>query len=316
MRVVVALGGNALAKRGEPMNADALRANVRIASALIVDELAGHELVLTHGNGPQVGLLALQNLAYRAVAPYPLDVLGAQTQGMIGYVIQQELEVALAGSAPVVTVITTVEVDPQDPAFARPTKFIGPQYPVGAEDELMARYGWTFARDGEFARRVVASPAPMRIRQTRTIQLLLEHGHVVVCVGGGGVPVEVGATGGQRGVEAVIDKDLSSAVLAQQIGADAFIMLTDGSAACQAYGTPEERAIRLASPEGLSRIAFAEGSMKPKIDAAVLFARSGGSSFIGALDELPEILARRAGTEVRLDVAAGVDYYASEAAVC
>jgi carbamate kinase len=310
MRIVVALGGNALAKRGEPMTADYLRQNVRSSCGHLADLVGEHEVVITHGNGPQVGLLALQNLAYQDVAAYPLDILGAETQGMIGYVVQQELHNALGGSREIATIITTAEVDERDPAFDHPTKLIGPQYSAQDAAEAAAAYRWTIAKDGKAFRRVVPSPRPLRIMQTPLVRLLLDNGHLVVCVGGGGVPVKVDrATGRTFGAQAVIDKDAASAVLASEIGADVFVMLTDGDAACENYGTPQERAIRTATPEALAQLTFAEGSMAPKIDAAVSFAKSGGRAYIGSLDRLPDILARTTGTEVRADFPEGIEYY-------
>jgi carbamate kinase len=312
MRIVVALGGNALAKRGEPMTADYLRQNVRDACADLADLAREHEVVITHGNGPQIGLLALQNLAYQEVAAYPLDILGAQTQGMIGYVVQQELNNALGGTREIAALITTAEVDEADPAFDRPTKPIGPQFSAQDAAEAAAQYRWTIARDGALFRRVVPSPTPLRIVQTPMIRLLLDHGCLVICVGGGGVPVKVDPVSGRHhGAQAVIDKDLASAALAQDIQADVFVMLTDGDAACENYGTSSQRAIRCASPEALAELTFAEGSMQPKIDAAIGFAKSGGRAFIGALGRLPEILNRTTGTEVRADLAEGIEFYPS-----
>ncbi|MFI9778136.1 carbamate kinase [Streptomyces sp. NPDC051956] len=306
MRIVVALGGNALARRGEPMTADHLRANVRSTCEALAGLARQHELVITHGNGPQVGLLALQNLAYQDVAAYPLDILGAETQGMIGYVIQQELSNALAGEREVAAVVTTTEVDEADPAFERPTKLIGPQYSAQDAAEAAAEYRWTIARDGAAFRRVVPSPAPRRIVQAPLVRMLLENGRLVVCVGGGGVPVKIDGKGRQTGMQAVVDKDLASAALAAELKADMLVMLTDGDYVSENWGTPEQRDILTASPEAIAELAFAEGSMKPKVDAAVRVAKAGGRALIGPLERIDDLLERRVGTEIRADVAEGI----------
>ncbi|WP_327087911.1 carbamate kinase [Nonomuraea sp. NBC_01738] len=308
MRIVVALGGNALARRGEPMTADRLRANVRASCGSLADLAREQELVITHGNGPQVGLLALQNLAYRDVAAYPLDILGAETQGMIGYVIQQELFNALNGERQVAAILTTTEVDEADPAFEHPTKLIGPQYSAQDAAEAAAEYRWTIARDGSAFRRVVPSPNPLRVMQAPLIRSLLENGQLVVCVGGGGVPVKTDSKGRQAGVQAVVDKDLASAALAADLEADLLIMLTDAAYVSENWGTPAQRDILTASPKAIAELPFEEGSMKPKIDAAVRFAEAGGRALIGPLDRLDDLLARRIGTEIRPDVPEGIIY--------
>ncbi|MCX5323108.1 MULTISPECIES: carbamate kinase [Streptomyces] len=306
MRIVVALGGNALARRGEPMTADHLRANVRSTCEALAGLARQHELVITHGNGPQVGLLALQNLAYQDVAAYPLDILGAETQGMIGYVIQQELSNALAGEREVAAIVTTTEVDEADPAFERPTKLIGPQYSAQDAAEAAAEYRWTIARDGAAFRRVVPSPAPRRIVQAPLVRMLLENGRLVVCVGGGGVPVKIDGKGRQTGMQAVVDKDLASAALAAELKADMLVMLTDGDYVSENWGTPEQRDILTASPEAIAELSFAEGSMKPKVDAAVRVAKAGGRALIGPLERIDDLLERRVGTEIRADVPEGI----------
>ncbi|MET8743170.1 carbamate kinase [Streptomyces sp. NPDC004728] len=308
MRIVVALGGNALARRGEPMTADRLRANVRTSCEALAGLAREHEVVITHGNGPQVGLLALQNLAYQDVAAYPLDILGAETQGMIGYVIQQELSNALAGEREVAAVLTTTVVDENDPAFEHPTKLIGPQYSAQDAAEAAAEYRWTIARDGAAFRRVVPSPSPVRIVQAPLVRTLLENQHLVVCVGGGGVPVRTDSKGRQTGLQAVVDKDLASAALAAELKADMLVMLTDGDFVSENWGTAEQRDILTASPEAISRLAFAEGSMKPKVDAAVRVAQAGGRTLIGPLERLDDLLGRNIGTEIRPDVPDGIVY--------
>src|SRR4051812_3146536 len=229
MRILVALGGNALLKRGEPMTASAQRANIQVAARSLAPVAEHHQLVLSHGNGPQVGLLALQAAAYTDVEAYPLDVLGAETEGMIGYMIEQELGNLLPPEVPFATLLTMVEVDAKDPAFSNPTKFVGPVYDTEHAAELAAEKGWVFRADGAYMRRVVASPQPKRIFEIRPIRWLLEHGAVVICAGGGGIPT-MWAPDQERtltGVEAVIDKDLVSELLARQIEADVFVMATD-----------------------------------------------------------------------------------------
>ena len=306
MRIVVALGGNALARRGEPATADRLRANVRAACEALAGLAADHEVVITHGNGPQVGLLALQNLAYRDVAAYPLDILGAETQGMIGYVIQQELSNAVGGTREVVSMLTTTVVEDDDPAFAHPTKLIGPQYSAEDAAEAAAEYRWTIARDGGKFRRVVPSPQPVRIVQAPVVRQLLDAGMLVVCVGGGGVPVRVDERGREHGMQAVVDKDLASAALAADLDADLLVMLTDGDFVSESWGTPQQRDILCAAPDVIAGMAFAEGSMQPKVDAAIRVARAGGRALIGPLERLDDLLARTVGTEIRPDVVEGI----------
>lgn len=298
MRIAVALGGNALARRGEPMTAEYLRANVRSTCQALAELARTTELVITHGNGPQVGLLALQNLAYQDVAAYPLDILGAETQGMIGYVVQQELSNAVKGEREVAGIITTTVVAEDDPAFERPTKLIGPQYSAHDAAEAAAEYRWTIAKDGNAFRRVVPSPQPISIVQAPLIRRLLEGGTLCVCVGGGGVPVRIDSKGRHVGVQAVVDKDQASAALAAEIDADMLIMLTDGDYVSENWGTPEQRDILTASADAISELKFAEGSMQPKVDAAIRVARSGGRVLIGPLDRLDDLLARKVGTEI------------------
>jgi carbamate kinase len=297
MRVVIALGGNAL-RRGEPADAATQRRNVATAVAAIADLAQDHEVIVTHGNGPQVGLLALQGDAYQAVAPYPLDVLGAETEGMIGYLLDQELVNALGGR-PVATLLTQVIVDRDDPAFARPTKPIGPVYDRDTAERLAAERGWAIAPDGSSHRRVVASPEPRSIVELATLRLLVEVGVLVVCVGGGGIPVAVDLDGRLHGVEAVIDKDLAAALLARGLGADALLMLTDVSAVQAGWGTSEARDLGDVSAQELRAMSFAEGSMGPKIEAACRFAEAThGLAGIGALADARAILQGRRGTRV------------------
>ena len=301
MRIVVALGGNALLKRGEPMNAEVQRANVRTAARALAGIAKENQLVISHGNGPQVGLLALQGAAYRAVEAYPLDVLGAETEGMIGYMIEQELGNLLPFEVPFATLLTMVEVFADDPGFQNPTKFVGPIYEKPEADRIAAEKGWVFKQDGAAWRRVVASPVPQRIFEIRPVKWLLEHGTVVICAGGGGIPTmyERGADRKLVGVEAVIDKDLCSELLARELDADLLVMLTDADAVYADWGKPTQRPIRRTSPEALAGIPFAAGSMGPKVEAACRFAKATGKrAAIGALSDLNLIIAGEAGTTV------------------
>jgi carbamate kinase len=299
--VVAALGGNALLRRGEALSAENQRRNVRIAAAALAPIAGQHRLVITHGNGPQVGLLALQGAAYDQVETYPFDVLGAQTEGMIGYMIEQELGNLLPFERPFATLLTMIEVDPADPAFADPTKFIGPVYDKADADRVAAEKGWTFKPDGDKWRRVVASPQPKRVFELRPIKWLLEQNTVVIAAGGGGIPTmyEPGKERQLAGVEAVIDKDFASELLARELGADLFVMLTDAEAVCVDWGKPTQRAIRRAAPDAIRAFSFPAGSMGPKVDAACRFALATGQrAAIGALKDLPAIAAGTAGTTV------------------
>jgi carbamate kinase len=305
MRVLVALGGNALLRRGEPMTADVQRENVRTAARALAPVAERHQLVLSHGNGPQVGLLALQAAAYEDVEAYPLDVLGAQTEGMIGYLVEQEVGNLLPAEVPLATILTMVEVDADDPAFGDPTKFVGPVYDDAAAEELAATKGWTFKRDGDRLRRVVASPAPKRIFEIRPVRWLLEHGTIVICAGGGGIPTTwaAGRARTLQGVEAVIDKDLASELLAREVEADLFVMATDVDGVYEHWGTSEQRRIDRLTPSAAAGQAFAAGSMGPKVDAALRFVRATGRcAAIGALADIEEIVAGRGGTVVAPDV--------------
>jgi carbamate kinase len=298
-RVVVALGGNALLRRGEPVSASTQRDNIRrAATALARLMVEGHQLVVTHGNGPQVGLLALQGEA-AGQSGFPLDVLGAETEGMIGYVLQQELDNAHPAPARFATLLTQVEVDPRDAAFGAPDKPVGPVYNEAQARALQQQRGWAVAPDGQAWRRVVASPRPLRILEIEVIRLLVEQGVTVICAGGGGIPVVRRADGTHIGVEAVIDKDHASGLLAAELQADAFLMLTDVPAVFADWGRPDQRALGDVTPQALAVMDFAAGSMGPKVRAACDFVnRTGGLAGIGALDDASDILARRAGTRV------------------
>jgi carbamate kinase len=301
MRVVVALGGNALLKRGEPMTAERQRANIRVAAAALAQVANVHELVVSHGNGPQVGLLALQAEAYPDVEAYPLDILGAETEGMIGYLLQQELGNVLPFETPLATILTQVEVDPADPAFADPTKFVGPVYAEAEAKALAAAKGWVVKPDGANWRRVVPSPRPRRIFELRPMRWLLEHGTVVICAGGGGIPTmyEPGRERHLVGVEAVIDKDLASSLLARDLGADLFVMATDVDGVYLDWGTPAQRRLDRVTPAELRAQSFPAGSMGPKVDAAAEFvAATGSRAAIGSLDQIEGLVAGTAGTNV------------------
>ncbi len=301
MRILVALGGNALLKRGEPMTADVQRENVRTAATALAPLAGQHQLVLSHGNGPQVGLLALQAAAYTEVEAYPLDLLGAQTEGMIGYLIEQELGNLLPAEVPFATILTMVEVDGDDPAFDDPTKFVGPIYADADAEALAADKHWVFKRDGDHLRRVVASPAPKRIFEIRPIRWLLEHGVVVICAGGGGIPTRW-VPGKERtlaGIEAVIDKDFASELLAREVDADLFVMATDVDGVYEQWGTPDQRRLERVSAATLRSLDFAAGSMGPKVEAAIRFVEATGKrAAIGALADIEQIVAGRAGTSV------------------
>jgi carbamate kinase len=301
MRIVIALGGNALLRRGEPMTTEVQRRNIKVAADAIAPLAADHSIVVVHGNGPQVGLLALQADSYQGAEPYPLDVLDAGTQGMIGYLIQQELRSLLPPDKQVATLLTMIVVDPDDPAFTNPTKFVGPVYTKDAADVLASKKGWAFRRDGAAWRRVVPSPQPRRILEIQPISWLLERDAVVICAGGGGIPTMYPSSGSGPllGVEAVIDKDLASELLAEDVDADLFVMATDVDGVYLDWGTPEQRRLGQVTPEELAGYEFAAGSMGPKVKAAVRFAaKTGRRAAIGSLAEIAGIVAGTAGTSV------------------
>ena len=301
MRIVIALGGNALLRRGEPLTSEVQRRNVRTAAEAIAPLAAGNELVISHGNGPQVGLLALQGAAYKPDEAFPLDELGAQTEGMIGYVIEQELGNLLPFEVPFATLLTMVEVDPADPGFQNPTKFVGPVYEKADADRIAAQKSWVFKQDGAKWRRVVASPVPKRIFEIRPIRWLLERGTVVICAGGGGIPTayEPGAQRKLVGIEAVVDKDACSELLAREVAADLYLMATDADAVFLDFGTPKQRGIHRAHPDALAQHRFPAGSMGPKVEAACHFARATGhTAAIGALTDIAAIVRGEKGTLV------------------
>tara|TARA_R110000868_G_scaffold256266_1_gene512974 strand:+ start:4544 stop:5452 length:909 start_codon:yes stop_codon:yes gene_type:complete len=299
MLIVAALGGNALLRRGEMLTADVQRRNVRRAcEALAKLVKAGHQLVVTHGNGPQVGLLALQGAAYRPEGADPLDVLGAETEGMIGYMIEQELENAIGHQQPVATLLTQVVVDPEDPAFQNPTKFVGPVYGQEEAERKADADGWVISKDGDKWRRVVASPFPLEIPDISVIRLLLNHEVIVICAGGGGIPVIQLKNGSLLGVEAVIDKDAVSALLAEQLHADALLLLTDVDGVYRDFGTPAAERLTILSSEDIDITSLPAGSMKPKVIAAGRFSSTGGIAGIGRLEDALDILQGKAGTSV------------------
>lgn len=295
--VVVALGGNALLRRGEPLEASVQRHNIEIAVNTISQIAQEYNVVLVHGNGPQVGLLALQGLEYKKVSPYPLDVLGSETQGMIGYMLMQEFKNQMPDTN-VTCMLTQMTVDPSDPAFADPTKPIGPIYDEAEAREMAEKYQWTMKPDGQHFRRVVPSPQPTGIIENDAITKLIDESHLVICTGGGGIPVKR-ENGKLVGVEAVIDKDMSAAFLAKQINAEALLILTDADAVYLDWGKPTQNALRCTSPSELSKYEFEAGSMGPKIQASCEFIKQGGKLVgIGSLEDGVRILQGVAGTNI------------------
>ncbi len=301
MRIVIALGGNALLRRGEEMTAENQRENIRIAAKVLAPIIEKHEVVISHGNGPQVGLLSLQSAAYKEVEEYPLDILGAQTQGMIGYMIEQELGNHLPVEIPIASILTMVEIDPEDPAFSNPTKPIGPIYDEKEARDLAKLKGWNIKQDGEYWRRVVPSPEPHRIFQLRPIHWLLEKGTVVICAGGGGIPTSYKDNGKLEGVEVVIDKDRASSLLAFELEADLLIMATDTDGVYLDWGSESEKIISKTTPEEISKYSFDKGSMGPKVEAACSFVeRSGQRAVIGSLKDIEKMVSGISGTQFLL----------------
>ena len=292
--IVIALGGNAIAKRNQPLTVDNQYENID-ATTKIIAKLAGkYRLVVVHGNGPQVGLLALQNQAY---SQYPLDILVAQTQGMLGYMIERSLQ-QHNNINKVVTVLTQVEVDEHDPSFSQPTKYIGPVYQPDQQQQLQAQYGWTFKRDGQYIRRVVPSPKPKAILEIDTIQQLLTDDAIVICNGGGGIPV-IKDVNGYKGVEAVIDKDYSAAILATLLKADHLMILTDTDAVYENWGTPDQTALHHVTPERLKPLAVDDGAMGPKVKSVIEFVeKTGNRAYIGTLTDIEALLDTTKGTIV------------------
>ena len=301
MRIVIALGGNALLRRGDEMTAANQRENIRIAAKALAPIIEEHEVVISHGNGPQVGLLSLQSAAYKEVEEYPLDILGAQTQGMIGYMIEQELGNLLPIGKPIASILTMVEIDPEDPAFSNPTKPIGPVYTEEEAKNLAKINDWNIKNDGEYWRRVVPSPEPHRIFELRPIHWLLEKGTVVICAGGGGIPTSYTKKGKLEGVEVVIDKDRASSLLAFELDADLLIMATDTDGVYLDWGSDSEKIISRTTPEEIGEYAFDKGSMGPKVEAACTFVeRSGERAVIGSLNDIQKMVEGLAGTQFLL----------------
>lgn len=295
--LVIALGGNALLQRGEVLSAENQYRSISLIADAVGKLAKKYRIAIVHGNGPQVGLLALQNLAYRDVPPYPLDILVAESQGMIGYMLAQQLS-AYHPAQPVSTLLTRVLVDSNDPAYQQPSKFIGPVYQPSQQQELEQKYGWNMKLDGSYLRRVVPSPEPKKIIDIEAINLLMAKNHIVICNGGGGVPM-VAEGDSLVGSEAVIDKDLASALLAEALDADHLVILTDADAVYEHWGTPKQRAIRSATTAELSPLAVNDGAMGPKIMAVSRFVqRSGKVAHIGALKDIDAVLAGTAGTLV------------------
>jgi carbamate kinase len=283
------------------MTAEVQRSNVRVAARALAPVSREHELVISHGNGPQVGLLALQAQAYTAVEAYPLDVLGAETEGMIGYMLEQELGNLVPFEVPLATLLTMVEVDPADPAFNDPTKFVGPIYDRAEADRLEQEKGWTFKQDGDKWRRVVPSPLPKRIFELRPIKWLLDKRTIVICAGGGGIPTAYSSDGTRKleGIEAVIDKDLASELLARELDADLFVMATDVNGVYLDFGTPNQRLLSRVTAAELKEHPFPAGSMGPKVAAAMQFVeQTGKRAAIGALADIEGIVAGDKGTNV------------------
>ena len=311
MRVVIALGGNAILQRGEPLECEVQRKNIRAAAQAIARIAREHQVILTHGNGPQVGLLALMNEAYGKVTPYPLDALGAQTQGMIGFMFEQELRNCMPGRE-VCTVSTQTLVDPEDRAFTAPDKFVGPVYAMKDAVEVQKQNPhWTMKVDGQYMRRVVPSPMPKEILELTSLRHLIANEDItLICGGGGGVPVRREADGTLVGVEAVIDKDRASRVLAEGIDADALLILSDVTAVATNFGQPDSKNIKCITPDAMDQFNFAAGSMGPKVEACVQFVRNGGRmAAIGSLEYAAEILTGDSGTIIHNDVSGGVSFY-------
>lgn len=293
--IVIALGGNALLARGEALSAENQYRNIAQIADAVASLSQEYQVVIVHGNGPQVGLLALQNQAYSDSPAWPLDVLVAETQGMLGYMIAQVLG-SRAGIPPVVTLLTRVEVDAADPAFRQPGKYIGPVWAAEEQSALEARYGWQMTKDGDYVRRVVPSPRPQKILERQAISQLLADGNVVICAGGGGTPV-VEENGSYQGMEAVVDKDLAASVLAQSLQAEALLILTEADAVYLDWGTPKARALRTATVDDLRPLAVPDGAMGPKAEAAIQFVEmTGHPAYIGALRDAPAILRGEKGT--------------------
>jgi carbamate kinase len=301
MRVVIALGGNALTGQDGSLDVETLKERAREAASTVADIARGCEVVITHGNSPQVGLLSLQSRSVPGIGPVSLDVLGAESEGMIGYLLEREFASIFPGSE-VATLLTQVEVDIDDPAFAAPDKPIGPHVSEREAEDLAKRLGWQFRREPNGYRRVVPSPRPLRIRELRTIELLVDEGVLVVSAGGGGIPIAVTEAGGLTGVEAVVDKDRTAALLAEGINADCLLLLTDVPHVYADWPAPREQGFRTLTPDFAAGLELDPGTMGPKLEAACDFVRrTGGEAMIGSLEEARRVLQGLAGTCVRAD---------------
>ena len=297
MRIVVAVGGNALLRRGEAVDTAVQRRNVAAAARALAPLLRAHEVILTHGNGPQIGMLALDQARLADHAPIPLDVLGAESQGMLGYLIEEGLQAELGDQA-IAALLTRVIVDASDPAFEVPTKPIGPVYDEQTARDLAAAHNWAVVRDGDAFRRAVPSPEPRHIVEVDAIRALLRERTVVICAGGGGIPV-VAEGSLLRGVEAVIDKDLTSALLARELDEDLLLMLTDVTAVEHAWRSPAAQRYRAATPLSLRSEDFERGTMAPKVEAACRFVeQTGKRAAIGLIDDAAALVRGTAGTSV------------------
>ena len=299
MKILVGLGGNALLKRGEPLTATNQRANINIAAERISRITDDNQVVVAHGNGPQVGLLALQSAAYTEVEAYPLDVLGAESEAMIGYMLEQELGNVLPPEQRIVTILTMTEVDRNDPAFDNPTKFIGPVYDQEMAEQLAEQKGWVVKPDGPYYRRVVASPLPKRIIEQEAINHLVDKNTMVICAGGGGIPTYLDENQKLHGVEAVIDKDLCSALLAENLDANLLVIATDVEGVYKGWGTPDQEMLSTLKVSEIDELNLAAGSMGPKVQAARNFVQhTGKRAVIGALADIEDLVLGKAGTTV------------------
>jgi len=298
MLIVLALGGNALLQRGEPQEEENLVNNIKRAVKAIANLAKDHTLILCHGNGPQVGLLSLQADAYHEVKPYGLDVLCAESQGMIGYLLQRELNSELKDKT-VVTLITQVIVDHNDPAFKQPSKPIGPFYSKEEANQYQQEKNWQFIEEKNGFRRIVPSPMPFEIVELPLIKLLVENRCLVICGGGGGISVFKNVNNQLVGIESIIDKDLTAAEIAIALKADKFVILTDIDGVYKNWEQKNAQVIRNITSDELEQMQFAAGSMEPKIKAATKFVQDTNKKvMIGALIDAEKVLREEAGTTI------------------
>lgn len=312
--IMVALGGNALLKRGEDMTQENQQRNIREGIASLTQVVKDYNVTLVHGNGPQVGLLVLHGAKYEETTklrPMKLDVLDAETEGMVGYLIEQELQPHIPPGRGMATLLSQIVVDRNDPAFQDPTKFIGPVFHTKEEAD---KTGLPIKPDGKYWRRVVPSPLPVKLLepQMTALKLLKDHGCLVICGGGGGIPVLHDENGRIEGVEAVIDKDRAACMLGISLRAQGLLILTDVPAVATGFGTSHSKRIRSASPQALQAMAheFPSGSMGPKVESAIEFVNNtGGWSAIGSLKEAASILRGETGTLVKPGAPDNIEYY-------